>query len=135
VSGTINSNENREVFAIFGKAPILCILTRTLATGATGKAGLGFKRRSDERSHNIGRERAGWQANRILEEAVMSHPFFGKEFTFRQPDASEVRLRGWGDQQRSRFEFPDGTPSGLDVQSISKAGASMTFTVASASPP
>lgn len=38
----------------------------------------------------------------------MSFPFFGQEFTFRQPDGTELRVRGWGDQHRARFETQDG---------------------------
>lgn len=38
----------------------------------------------------------------------MSTAFFGKPFTFTQPDGSKVELRGWGDQNHAVFETPDG---------------------------
>jgi M6 family metalloprotease-like protein len=38
----------------------------------------------------------------------MSHPFFGEEFEFTQPDGSTLRVRGWGDQQNAVFETIDG---------------------------
>lgn len=38
----------------------------------------------------------------------MSAPFFGKEFTFTQPDGSKLAVRGWGNQQRAVFETLDG---------------------------
>ncbi|HEU0078003.1 MAG TPA: M6 family metalloprotease domain-containing protein, partial [Longimicrobiaceae bacterium] len=38
----------------------------------------------------------------------MSFPFFGKEFTFRQPDGTRLQVRGWGDQHRAVFETLDG---------------------------
>lgn len=38
----------------------------------------------------------------------MSHPFCGAEFTFRQPDGQELKVKGWGDQNRARFETLDG---------------------------
>jgi M6 family metalloprotease-like protein len=38
----------------------------------------------------------------------MSVPFFGKEFTFKQPDGSELPVRGWGNQERAVFETLDG---------------------------
>jgi M6 family metalloprotease-like protein len=40
----------------------------------------------------------------------MSHPFFGQEFQFTQPDGSKLRVRGWGDQQNAHFETLDGRP-------------------------
>ena len=38
----------------------------------------------------------------------MPVPFAGKEFTFHNPDGSEVAVRGWGDQFAAVFETPDG---------------------------
>lgn len=38
----------------------------------------------------------------------MSKPFAGKEFTFTNPDGSEIRVRGWGDQYYAVFETLDG---------------------------
>jgi M6 family metalloprotease-like protein len=38
----------------------------------------------------------------------MSHPFFGEEFTFSQPDGSTIQVRAWGDQQNALFETLDG---------------------------
>ena len=38
----------------------------------------------------------------------MSVPFFGKEFTFTQPDGSQIQVRGWGDQHYAVFETLDG---------------------------
>jgi M6 family metalloprotease-like protein len=38
----------------------------------------------------------------------MSKRFDGKVFTFTQPDGSEIRLRGWGDQHHAVFETLDG---------------------------
>lgn len=38
----------------------------------------------------------------------MSIPFFGKEFTFTQPDGTTLRVRGWGDQFQAVFETLDG---------------------------
>jgi len=38
----------------------------------------------------------------------MAMPFYGKEFTFEQPDGTEVRLKGWGDQHHAVFETLDG---------------------------
>jgi M6 family metalloprotease-like protein len=40
----------------------------------------------------------------------MSAPFYGEEFTFLQPDGTEFRVRGWGDQHNARFETLDGLP-------------------------
>jgi M6 family metalloprotease-like protein len=40
----------------------------------------------------------------------MSAPFHGEEFTFTQPDGSEFRVRGWGDEYNARFETLDGFP-------------------------
>ena len=38
----------------------------------------------------------------------MSVPFFGKEFTFTQPDGSQLQVRGFGDQHQAVFETLDG---------------------------
>jgi M6 family metalloprotease-like protein len=38
----------------------------------------------------------------------MSVPFYGKEFTFTQPDGTQLRVRGWGDQHHAVFESLDG---------------------------
>jgi M6 family metalloprotease-like protein len=38
----------------------------------------------------------------------MSVPFYGKEFTFRQPDGSQIQVRGYGDQHHALFETLDG---------------------------
>jgi len=38
----------------------------------------------------------------------MSVPFFGKEFTFSQPDGTALQVRGWGNQERAVFETLDG---------------------------
>ena len=38
----------------------------------------------------------------------MSTPFFGKTFTFTQPDGSTLAVRGWGDQHQAVFETLDG---------------------------
>ncbi len=38
----------------------------------------------------------------------MTHAFFGREFTFTQPDGQKLRVRGWGDQNRAHFETLDG---------------------------
>jgi M6 family metalloprotease-like protein len=38
----------------------------------------------------------------------MSVPFRGELFTFRQPDGTQVQLRGWGDQSYAVFESLDG---------------------------
>ncbi|GJG94407.1 M6 family metalloprotease domain-containing protein [Cupriavidus pauculus] len=38
----------------------------------------------------------------------MSVPFSGKPFTFRQPDGSELFVRGWGDQHYAVFEALNG---------------------------
>lgn len=38
----------------------------------------------------------------------MSMPFFGKEFTFNQPDGTKLQVRGWGNQERAVFETLDG---------------------------
>jgi M6 family metalloprotease-like protein len=38
----------------------------------------------------------------------MSVPFFGKEFTFTQPDGSRFQVRGFGDQHHAVFETLDG---------------------------
>src|SRR5215213_41637 len=34
----------------------------------------------------------------------MSVPFFGKRFTFKQPDGRSIELRGWGNQRHAIFE-------------------------------
>jgi M6 family metalloprotease-like protein len=38
----------------------------------------------------------------------MPAPFYGESFSFRQPDGSELRVRGWGDQHHAVFETLDG---------------------------
>lgn len=38
----------------------------------------------------------------------MTMPFSGKEFTFANPDGTEIRVRGWGDQRYAVFETLDG---------------------------
>ena len=38
----------------------------------------------------------------------MPMPFIAKEFTFTNPDGTQVRLRGWGNQHQSVFETLDG---------------------------
>src|SRR5688572_1249862 len=38
----------------------------------------------------------------------MSVPFFGKQFTFTQPDGSKLSVRGWGNQERAVFETAEG---------------------------
>lgn len=38
----------------------------------------------------------------------MSMPFFGKQFTFTQPDGTTLDVRGWGDQRQATFETLDG---------------------------
>ena len=38
----------------------------------------------------------------------MSTAFFGKPFSFTQPDGSKLELRGWGDQNHAVFETLDG---------------------------
>lgn len=38
----------------------------------------------------------------------MSFPFFGRTFSFTQPDGTTIALRGWGDQYRAVFETLDG---------------------------
>ena len=38
----------------------------------------------------------------------MATAFFGKTFTFTQPDGSKIELRGWGDQSYAVFETLDG---------------------------
>lgn len=40
----------------------------------------------------------------------MSAPFLGKEFTFTQPDGSQIRLRGFGNPLQARFETLEGVP-------------------------
>ena len=38
----------------------------------------------------------------------MSTPFFGKTFSFVQPDGTRLEVRGWGDQHQAVFETLDG---------------------------
>jgi hypothetical protein len=38
----------------------------------------------------------------------MSVPFFGKRFTFTQPDGTQLDVRGWGDQHHAVFQTLDG---------------------------
>jgi M6 family metalloprotease-like protein len=38
----------------------------------------------------------------------MPVPFYGKEFTFTQPDGTEIKVKGWGDQHYAVFETLDG---------------------------
>src|SRR5438128_182096 len=38
----------------------------------------------------------------------MSFPFYGKEFSFTQPDGSKIDVKGWGDQHHAVFETLDG---------------------------
>jgi M6 family metalloprotease-like protein len=38
----------------------------------------------------------------------MSIPYFGKEFSFTQPDGTRLQVRGWGDQHQAAFETLDG---------------------------
>ena len=38
----------------------------------------------------------------------MSVPYFGKEFTFRQPDGTQLKVQGWGNQERAVFETLEG---------------------------
>ena len=38
----------------------------------------------------------------------MSIPYFGQEFTFPQPDGTELKVRGWGNQDKAVFETLDG---------------------------
>ncbi|MBU4295124.1 MAG: M6 family metalloprotease domain-containing protein [Desulfobulbaceae bacterium] len=38
----------------------------------------------------------------------MSFPFYDEEFTFTQPDGSQIKVRGWGDQHYAVFETLDG---------------------------
>ncbi|MCZ6863886.1 MAG: M6 family metalloprotease domain-containing protein [Alphaproteobacteria bacterium] len=38
----------------------------------------------------------------------MASPFFGKTFTFTQPDGTEFKVHGWGDQHYAVFETLDG---------------------------
>ncbi len=38
----------------------------------------------------------------------MSSPFYGEQFTFSQPDGTEIEVRGWGDQHHAVFETLDG---------------------------
>ena len=38
----------------------------------------------------------------------MSTPFFGKQFTFPQPDGTTLAVRGWGNQHHAVFETLDG---------------------------
>jgi M6 family metalloprotease-like protein len=45
---------------------------------------------------------------RMRGEEEMPVPFAGKEFTFHNPDGSEIRVRGWGNQFAAVFETLDG---------------------------
>lgn len=47
---------------------------------------------------------------------AMSLPFSGKEFTFTNPDGTEVPVRGWGDQYYAVFETLDGFTVAEDPQ-------------------
>lgn len=47
----------------------------------------------------------------------MSYPFYGKEFTFTQPDGTQIRVKGWGDQHHAVFESLDGYAIVLDPDS------------------
>ena len=38
----------------------------------------------------------------------MSIPFSGKDFTLTQPDGTQLKVRGWGDQYHAVFETLDG---------------------------
>lgn len=38
----------------------------------------------------------------------MSIPYFGQEFTFTQPDGTELKVKGWGNQDKAVFETLDG---------------------------
>jgi M6 family metalloprotease-like protein len=38
----------------------------------------------------------------------MSLPYFGREFTFTQPDGSTLQVKAWGNQNRAVFETADG---------------------------
>jgi len=38
----------------------------------------------------------------------MSIPFFGREFTFTQPDGTKLKVKGWGNQDKAVFETLDG---------------------------
>jgi M6 family metalloprotease-like protein len=38
----------------------------------------------------------------------MPYPFNGKEFTFTQPDGSQIKVKGWGNQHQAVFETIDG---------------------------
>jgi hypothetical protein len=38
----------------------------------------------------------------------MATPFFAQIFTFKQPDGTDIKLRGWGDQHYAVFETLDG---------------------------
>lgn len=38
----------------------------------------------------------------------MSTPFYDEEFTFTQPDGTQIQVRGWGDQHHAVFETLDG---------------------------
>jgi len=38
----------------------------------------------------------------------MPSPFYGKEFTFTQPDGSQIKVKGWGNQHEAVFETFDG---------------------------
>lgn len=38
----------------------------------------------------------------------MPYPFYNKEFTFTQPDGSQIKVKGWGNQHHAVFETLDG---------------------------
>lgn len=38
----------------------------------------------------------------------MSIPYFGREFTFTQPDGTTLKVKGWGNQEKAVFETLDG---------------------------
>ena len=43
-----------------------------------------------------------------MEVIVMAVPFSNKVFMFKNPDGSEIQVRGWGNQYYARFETMDG---------------------------
>lgn len=38
----------------------------------------------------------------------MSCPFYGEQYTFTQPDGTQIKVKGWGDQHYAVFETEDG---------------------------
>jgi M6 family metalloprotease-like protein len=44
----------------------------------------------------------------IEEEPDMPYPFYGEEFGFVQPDGSQIKLKGWGNQNYAVFETLEG---------------------------